>query len=129
MSRRQAVLLLALVAVAGVVVLVVSSLQGTLVYYRTPSELTAGPTGTVRLGGQVVPGSLRESAGLTSFRLTDGSRVVPVEVDAPPPGTLREREGAIVEGRLGSDGVFRGSEVVVKHGNEYRPPDTSRAAP
>jgi cytochrome c-type biogenesis protein CcmE len=129
MIRRRAAVLLSLVAAAGVAVLIVSSMQNTLVYYKTPSELTAGSAGKVRLGGLVVAGSLRESAGVTEFRLTDGTRTVPVVVDAAPPGTLRERQGAIVEGRLRTDGVFHGDEVVVKHGNEYRPPGPSRAAP
>ncbi len=38
-----------------------------------------------------------------------------------PPETFREGEDAVVEGRLGTDGVFDADHVVVRHGNEYRP--------
>ncbi|MGW4589741.1 cytochrome c maturation protein CcmE [Amycolatopsis thermoflava] len=126
--RRQGpVLLLTAIVVAGLVVLVVAGLQGTLVYYRTPSEAATVAAdaggGRMRLAGEVVRGSVRHSGEVTEFRLADGTRQVPVMVRGALPGTFREGEQAVVDGVLGPDGTLRSDTVAVKHSNEYRAPD------
>jgi cytochrome c-type biogenesis protein CcmE len=122
--RRGPALALAVVVAVAVAVLVASGLHGTLVYYRTPSEVAAAPPGTgtrIRLGGQVLPGSLHEDGGETAFRLTDGRRTIAVVAHGAPPGTFKEGCDAVVEGVLHTDGVFASDTVMVKHDNEYRP--------
>lgn len=122
---RPAVLTLTGVAITAVAVLVVAALSDTLVYYRTPTEVRQSTTSTgeqMRLGGQVVPGSLRhEGTGMT-FRLSDGAGDVVVFADGAVPNTFREGQGAVVDGVLQPDGTFRADTVAVKHSNEYRPP-------
>ncbi|UQU62624.1 cytochrome c maturation protein CcmE [Couchioplanes caeruleus] len=123
MSARRSRALLLLLVVAGVALLVTAGLQNTLTFYRSPSEITQGPAAhdRVRLGGEVVPGSLRTDAGVTRFRISDGTTEIPVEQVADLPGTLREGQQAVVEGSLDDHGVFRSDTVMAKHGNEYRP--------
>jgi cytochrome c-type biogenesis protein CcmE len=127
--RRTAMVLLGLILAAGVTVLVVAGLQGTVVYYRTPSELaTRADTGErIRLGGQVSPGSVHRDGELIHFRLTDGHRQVEVVQQGALPGTFREGEGAVVEGVLTADHVFHADRVEVKHSNEYRAPSADPA--
>ncbi|GAA2706338.1 cytochrome c maturation protein CcmE [Micromonospora olivasterospora] len=125
MSRRRAgrVAVVA-VALAGGALLVAAALADTLTYYRTPAEVLGDPAGArerIRLGGDVVPGSLRRSGDLVVFRLAEGGREITVEQRGAPPETFREGEGAVVEGILSTDGVFRADHVVVRHGNEYGP--------
>ena len=125
MTRRlagRAAVVAVLLAVGAL--LVTSALRDTLTYYRTPGEVLAGPAATrerIRLGGDVVPGSLRRSGELVMFRLAEGGHEITVEQRGVPPETFREGEGAVVEGTLSADGVFRSDHVVVRHGNEYRP--------
>lgn len=125
MTRRRAgrtALVVVLLAAGGL--LVTGALRGTLTYYRTPDELLGDPDATgerTRLGGDVVPGSLRRDGDLLVFRLTAGGRQITVEQRGVPPETFREGEGAVVEGTLALDGVFHADRVVVRHGNEYRP--------
>jgi len=119
--------MLVLLAVAGAVValLVTAGLSGTLVYYKTPTEVaqsTANTGHAVRLGGRVVPGTLHESAGEARFRIADGHGDVPVVVHTALPDTFREGQDAVVDGILGQDGVLRADTVAVKHSNEYRAP-------
>jgi cytochrome c-type biogenesis protein CcmE len=120
--RRSRALLLLLV-VAAVALLVAAGLQNTLTFYRSPSEIAqhTSEQQRVRLGGEVMPGSLRTEGGVTRFRIGDGSTEIPVEQVADLPGTLREGEQAVVEGSLDGRGVFRSDTVMAKHGNEYRP--------
>lgn len=123
--RRGPVLVLAVVLVGGTALLVTAALQDTVVYYRTPTEVvqTSSSAGReLRLGGQVVPGSLRTEGVDTEFRLSDGHTAVTVRTPAALPGTFREGEGAVVDGILQPDGTFRASTVAVKHSNEYRAP-------
>src|SRR5439155_11426772 len=70
-------LVLAAVIVAGALLyLIVGGIRGAIVYYTTPSELLAqGPSAvgrTMRLGGQVMPGSRRWNGGTLELRFTLG---------------------------------------------------------
>ena len=122
MRGRIALGVLVLAVVAVIALVATSSAEGTLTYYRTPSEVLASShhDTSVRLGGRVVSGSIHQSGASVRFRLTDGKHSVPVVADATPPSTFREGQDAVVQGRLDSRGVFRASSVVVRHDNEYR---------
>ncbi|MEV0001707.1 cytochrome c maturation protein CcmE [Micromonospora sp. NPDC050980] len=124
MIRRPARLVLVAVLLAGGGLLVTAALRDTLTYYRTPGEVLADPAAArdrVRLGGAVVPGSVRRDGDLVLFRLAGSGHEVAVRQRGAPPETFRDGADAVVEGRLGMDGVFDADHVVVRHGNEYRP--------
>lgn len=98
-----------------------------LVYYWSPSELyEAGDSAvgaSVRLGGLVVPGSIRYGDDLDLFfEVSDEERTVPVYATAVPPAMFREGIGVVLEGTMRSDGTFATQRLMVKHDNEYRPP-------
>lgn len=112
-----------------------------LVYFWTPSELLAkgeAAYGTsVRLGGMVEPGSVRWDPDATrlQFRLIDEGGSVEVESRGVPPQMFLEaanREapiGAVVEGRMGGEGVFQATNLMVKHSEEYRAPEHPERSP
>jgi cytochrome c-type biogenesis protein CcmE len=129
--RRRAQLALAAVTLAGVGLLVAGGLRDTVTYYRTPGEVLADPDAgheRVRLGGQVIPGSLRRDGGRTLFRLAAGGHEITVVQRGAPPDSFREGEDAVVEGVLGPDRVFQSDTVLVRHGNEYRAPTPAPGA-
>jgi len=116
----------AVVALGAVGVLAGAGLQGNLVYYKTTSELVADPglTGErLRLGGLVMTSSVSRGPDGVRFTLTDGVQEVRVVNSEQPRGVFQEGQGALVEGVLGADGVFRSDLLLVKHDNTYRPPD------
>jgi cytochrome c-type biogenesis protein CcmE len=119
-------LLLGVATVVGVIAYVAfSSVGNALVYYVTPTELLAreNPGGeTVRLGGLVKPGSIQGEAPDLTFVLTDGTTEITVRALAAPTRSFREGVGAVVEGRLMTDGRFEASEVIVKHDENYVAP-------
>jgi cytochrome c-type biogenesis protein CcmE len=118
-------LALSVIVVSTATVLVTAGLRGTLSYYQTPAELLSSARGeqhsSTRLGGTVVPGSVRISADHARFQLAAGGRQLTVTADGIPPQTFREGQDAVVEGHLGTDQVFHASQVLVRHGNDYRP--------
>ena len=121
--RRLPWLVLAAAAVVALGVLVASAFQGSLTFYRTPSELVGQPQGSssVRVGGLVAPGSVHQHGRTISFTLTDGVQDLRVVSEDQPAGTFREGQGAVVEGHMGTDGRFDAGTVIVRHSNQYQP--------
>lgn len=116
----------ALVVIAALGVLAASGLGDSLVYYRTPTEVVTDPPGAdavVRLGGMVRSGSVRPDGDGVRFVLTDGVSDVEVWHVAEVRGVFAEEQGALVEGSLGADGVFRSQLLMVQHDNEYERAD------
>lgn len=126
--RRRPWGIAVLVAVVLVVIgyLAFSSIGSALMYYVTPTELLergeAAIGETVRLGGQVAPGSVSGPATDLRFMLTDGVSSIAVHSTVAPTRSFREGSGAVVEGSLGVDGVFEATQVIVKHDENYEAP-------
>lgn len=105
-----------------------ANLGENLVYYWSPTQLSTeanAKDAIVRLGGMVVAGTYTwdQDAQVLQFDLTDGKTTVHVVNEGNPPQMFREGIGAVVEGKLGGDGVFRSDKVMVKHDNQYQAPD------
>lgn len=119
-----------LIIVAGIGYLLFGGLEQNVVYFVTPSELTAKGTKAyhqqIRLGGVVLKGSIQTEGPLTSFLITDTVTSVPVVTTSTPPEMFQEEAGVIVEGQLASNGTFTADRLMLKHGNEYRPPQKGK---
>jgi cytochrome c-type biogenesis protein CcmE len=125
--RPWGVLVLVAVVLVVVAYLAFSSIGSALVYYLTPSELLdrgeAGIGQTVRLGGQVASGSVSGPATDLTFVITDGDAEITVHSTVAPTRSFREGTGAVVEGQLGTDGIFEATQVIVKHDENYEAPE------
>ena len=125
--RPWGILVLVAVVLAVVAYLAFSGIGNALVYYRTPSELLAQGDAaigeTMRLGGQVKPGSIAGDPTDLTFVLTDNDAEVTVHSTAAPTRSFREGSGAVVEGSLGPNGVFEATRVIVKHDENYEAPE------
>lgn len=120
------------VAAIGFGIIAASGINRNLVYYWTPTDLQkAGDKAygaTIRLGGQVAPGSLKTSAGsLIDFDVTDRKQIVHVRSTGSPPQMFREGIGVVVEGTMVRGGYFKSERLMVSHNNEYRTPKDGQA--
>jgi cytochrome c-type biogenesis protein CcmE len=128
-SRRRpwGIVVLVVVVLAAVAFLALSNVGSALVYYLTPTELLERGEGAigqvVRLGGQVVEGSVAGPATDLTFQLTDGTESITVHSTVAPTRSFREGSGAVVEGRLLPSGVFEATQVIVKHDENYEAPE------
>jgi cytochrome c-type biogenesis protein CcmE len=127
MGRNRRFLIGAAIILAALAYMIYGGLKEAMVYFKVPSELRAEESSLkgkfVRMGGMVVEGSLQKDLqALTyKFELTDGSVKFPVFFKGVPPDMFLEGKGAVVEGRVGDDGVFHATLIMAKHAEEYSP--------
>ena len=112
--------------------LVLNALQSNLVFFFSPTQVVAKEAprnGSFRVGGLVEKGSVRREAdGLTlRFIVTDTAHTVPVTYQGLLPDLFREGKGVVVAGKLDANGVFRATEVLAKHDENYMPPEAADA--
>lgn len=93
-------------------------------YYITVDQFAARSANTpVRVGGAVVPGTIRwDNATQTlRFQLARANATLEVAYRAPAPNALRDDVEAIVEGARAPDGSFRATNVRVRCPHQYLP--------
>ncbi|HYM62006.1 MAG TPA: cytochrome c maturation protein CcmE [Thermoanaerobaculia bacterium] len=117
-----------LVAAIAFAIIAGSGINKNLVYYWTPKDLRAAGDkaygATIRLGGQVVPGSVKPHGSTSGidFDVTDKKSLVHVKTSGIPPQMFREGIGVVVEGTMTREGYFKSDRLMVSHNNEYRTP-------
>ena len=127
-NQRLSLILLALVAVTGAVLLAMWGLRDRASYFYTPAEIAAGKAAgagerTVRLGGMVQKGSLVRAADGISVRflVTDRTAQTPGTYRGILPDLFREGSGVVAEGRV-VGATFAADTILAKHDERYTPP-------
>ena len=131
-TRRFAWIATGLAVLGIAAALVLNAFQSNLVFFFPPSQIAAkeAPQGRAfRVGGLVEAGSLaREPNSLTvRFRVTDTAQTIPVTYTGLLPDLFKEGKGVVAQGTLGPDGVFRATDVLAKHDENYMPPEAKAA--
>jgi len=127
MLKRRRFIIGGLIILAALSYIIYGGMQQAMVYFVTPSELKAKDSASndkfLRMGGMVVKGSLQKDVKNLTYRfdLTDGNVSFPVYFRGVPPDLFTEGKGAVVEGRIGRDGVFQATTIMAKHAEEYSP--------
>lgn len=128
--KRIALIAGGLASIAIAAVLVLKALDSNIALYITPSDVIAGKAPhdkAFRMGGLVKQGSIQREGMTTRFIITDTAKEIPVAYTGILPDLFRDGKGAIVQGRLGADGLFSASEVLAKHDENYMPPEAQHA--
>jgi cytochrome c-type biogenesis protein CcmE len=126
--QRLTLLLLAIAAVMGAVLLGMLALRDQASYFYAPADVERRGLPldkAVRIGGMVREGSIeRESDGVTiRFIVEDESdATIPVRFTGITPDLFKEESGVVAEGRFQPDGLFVASEILAKHDENYMPP-------
>ena len=127
MKKNRRFLIGGIIILAALSYMIYGGMQEAIVYFVTPSELKANERASadkfLRMGGMVVKGSLNKNLDTLTYRfdLTDGTATFPVFFKGVPPDLFTEGKGAVVEGRIGADGVFQATTIMAKHAEEYSP--------
>jgi len=128
--KRMTAIAVGVAALGIAAALVLSAFQKNLVFFFTPSQVAANeaPQGrTFRIGGMVVRGSLKREGVNVEFTVTDTAKSMRVTYRGQLPDLFREGKGVVAQGQLGADGMFRASEVLAKHDENYMPPEAADA--
>ena len=118
------------VAVGAIAALVLNAFQSNLVFFYSPTQIAAheAPANrTFRVGGLVQEGSVKRDGVKVNFVVTDTAKTVPVQYEGILPDLFKEGKGVVAQGALGADGVFKASEVLAKHDENYMPPEAAEA--
>ena len=129
-QQRFAWIAAGLAVLSVAVGLVLYALSSNIVFFFTPTQIAANeaPQGrTFRIGGLVEPGSLKREGIDVSFKVTDNAKAIPVVYRGTLPDLFKEGKGVVAQGTLGADGVFKASEVLAKHDENYMPPEAAEA--
>jgi cytochrome c-type biogenesis protein CcmE len=129
-QKRIALIVGGLASLAIAAVLVLNALDSNIALYVTPTEVAAGkaPQGKAfRIGGMVKEGSIKRNELTVNFVITDTAKEIPVAYTGILPDLFKEGKGAVVQGRLGADGLFTASEVLAKHDENYMPPEAQHS--
>ena len=123
--RRYWKFLVPAFVILGILVVLLVNLSGNLVYFHTPTELltdVAPSQDRLRLGGQVVAGSVEQDQEYLILTVTDGRESLVVHHNGVVPQLFAEGQGVIVEGRW--DGiVFDSDTMLIRHDEQYRTED------
>jgi cytochrome c-type biogenesis protein CcmE len=131
-NQRLILLLLAIGAVLGAVVLGMSAMRAQASFFYAPGDVAAKGLPldrAVRIGGMVRQGSIRRHGdGITiDFVVRDDTAsTIRVVYRGITPDLFRENKGVIAEGRFRRDGIFVATEILAKHDENYMPPELTR---
>jgi len=113
------------IIVALAAYLVVTSLGSSGAYYLTIGEVKSKASTlrhrNVRVAGKVIGESIRWDAETMNlgFTMRDETGTLEVRYHGPRPDNLEDGADAVVEGRLGNDGVFLADNLLLKCPSRY----------
>ena len=127
-NQRLVLLMLALVAVGGAVLLAMTAMRDQAAFFYAPADVARKGLPldrAVRIGGMVKGGSIRRHGdGVTiDFLVGDETaETIKVRFTGITPDLFREDSGVVAEGRFRPDGLFLATEILAKHDENYMPP-------
>jgi cytochrome c-type biogenesis protein CcmE len=118
---------------AGAVVWMLVLMQRNVVFFKTVSEAVpdraSDGSKSLRIGGGVVPDSIRERDDGVDFELTEGGVTVRIHHVGSEPSLFKDCAPVVAEGRWSKNdaSTFDSNRLLIKHGNDYRPPEGAAA--
>lgn len=119
-----------IISFAIIIALILYALRQNINLFYSPSQIiekNPPHNRMMRVGGMVVPGSIRRSEdGLTvTFIVTDYQNTITIHHHGSLPDLFREGQGIIALGKLLNKDEFYSHEVLAKHDENYMPPEVS----
>lgn len=132
--RRQRLIIVLLIVIGAAIAAALGgyALRDNINLFYPPVEIAAGKAPfeqRIRVGGMVLEDSIQRQPGSleVAFIVTDYQAQVPVVYEGILPDLFGAGEGVVATGLLGADGVFRASEILAKHDENYMPPEVQAA--
>lgn len=122
----------ALALIGIIAALVLNALNSNIALYISPTDVKNGKAPVdqlFRIGGLVKEASIqRQADGVTiRFIITDTENDIEVDYVGILPDLFMEGKGAVAQGRMQENGIFKAQEVLAKHDENYMPPEAAQA--
>ncbi len=122
-SRNRLIIVTAIVLVLLAILLYTSSQGGnSLAYFKTVTELKNNPSlvgKSVRVGGEVVPGTIKKNSTQVTFKVSDKKSTMTVTYEGAVPSTFAENIQVIAEGTYKKAGLVVADSLVTKCPSKY----------
>ncbi len=111
---------------AAIVWLAATGFKGAKSYYKTVDELSAmgedAHTYRLKVAGEIVPGSIRRSAGRVDFVITQRGKTLKVSYigNSPLPDTVVDKAQIVIEGKYRREGDFQADALQAKCASKYQ---------
>ena len=126
-KSRIFLLAIALVILFIIFFFIFRSLEDSLVYFFSPTEVNNKPdislTETIRVGGLVKTNSIKKKNETIVFIITDLKNEIIVSYTGLAPNLFAEGKGVIAEGKLKDKSYFIADKILAKHDENYMPPE------
>ena len=131
MTNYRLFLIPAILGIGVASVFLVRAAGDASVYYLYASEAVEAKADFAasqrfRIAGTVVPGSVVEGRGESTFEISDGGVTVPIRLISLPPPLFGENVEVLLEGAWAGD-VFEADEALIRHEAEYEAPPSGNA--
>jgi cytochrome c-type biogenesis protein CcmE len=135
--RKRHRLRYAIVAVLclGAVGWMITLMQKNVVFFKTVSVAVRDETHdgvrTMRIGGGVLPASIKQRPDGADFDLTEGGVTVHVHHTGDEPELFTACAPVVAEGHWSAldSNIFDSTRLLIKHGADYKPPKTATQCP
>ena len=132
-KRKLLFVSFALTILAIATLLIMYALRQNISLFFSPDQLVRGDAPmhrSIRVGGMVVPGSIRRSATSLNiqFDITDYKKTIHVHYRGVLPDLFREGQGVVAQGLFNRETQqFNAREILAKHDEKYMPPEVKQA--
>ena len=125
-------LFLALILASAIltVFLILQSLKGNVVYFKSPSEIKSLielDKKKIRVGGMIKEQSVSINSNEVNFIITDFKNEINVIYSGAVPNLFAEGKGVVAEGFLKDKNYFSATKILAKHDENYMPPEVKEA--
>jgi cytochrome c-type biogenesis protein CcmE len=106
---------------------IIKAFEENLVFFYTTSQILTGEAPSdrpIRLGGMVQTGSIertKDSLEINFKVIDEKNNVIPVNYTGVVPDLFKEGKGVVAQGKI-ENGVFKSTEILAKHDEDYMPP-------
>ena len=134
LRKRKLILLVGMFTILSLASgLVLYALRQNINLFYTPTQVAMGEVSRqlarIRVGGMVVPGSIRRGSKDLSvrFEITDYAHTIEVTYKGILPDLFREGQGIVALGNVIDPKHVQATEVLAKHDEKYMPPEVKAA--
>jgi cytochrome c-type biogenesis protein CcmE len=112
------------------IIFIINNFKDNIVFFYSPSEFEKiiSSKKNIRVGGMIKENSIQKIDSLTTiFTITDYENELQIKYSGILPDLFREGQGVVANGKFFSDqNIFITDELLVKHDENYMPPEVAK---